>query len=107
MEEMLTVEMQIANRARNKPNEALTNLHGFIDEGMLYGSLANLNKRGSSGVDGETWQSYYEKRGERIPQLLAAFKSGKYRAPNIRRAYIPKGAGKFRPLGIPKLLSYY
>ena len=107
MEKMLTVEMQIANRAKNHPNDALTNLHEFIDERMLHESFADLNKKGASGVDGETWLKYHEKRCERIPQLLAAFKSGRYRAPNIRRVYIPKGGGKFRPLGLPKLLSYY
>ena len=101
MEQMLTVEMQIANRARNHPNEALTNLHEFINEGMLHLSFEELNKKATSGVDGETWVSYDEKRSERIPQLLAAFKSGKYLAPNIRRAYILKGDGNFRPLGIP------
>jgi RNA-directed DNA polymerase len=101
MGKMLTVEMQIAERAKSHPNEALTNLQEFIDEGMLHTSFMNLNKTGASGVDGETWLNYDEKRSERIPQLLAAFKSGKYRAPNIRRVYIPKGEGKFRPLGLP------
>ena len=98
---MLTVEMQIANRARNHPKEALTNLHEFIDEGMLHRSFERLNKKAASGVDGETWAAYHKRRSERIPQLLTAFKSGEYRAPNIRRAYIPKGDGKFRPLGLP------
>jgi RNA-directed DNA polymerase len=101
MGKMLTVEMQIAERAKNHPKEALTNLHEFIGEGMLHTSFMNLNKTGASGVDGETWLKYYEERSKRIPQLLAAFKSGKYRAPNIRRVYIPKGKGKFRPLGLP------
>jgi RNA-directed DNA polymerase len=101
MEKMLTVEMQIAERARKYPDKALTNLHEFIDVPMLHASFDSLNKRGASGVDAETWKDYNEQRGERIPQLLAAFKSGKYRAPNIRRVYIPKGDGKLRPLGLP------
>ena len=101
MGKMLTVEMQIADRAKKHPNEALTNLHEFIDEGMLHTSFTNLNKIGASGVDGETWLNYHEKRSKRIAQLLAAFKSGEYRAPNIRRVYIPKGEGKLRPLGLP------
>ena len=103
MEEVLTVEMQIANRAKKYPTEALTNLHEFINERMLHDSLMKLNKRGASGVDGETWLNYYEQREERIPQLLSLFKRGRYRAPNIRRVYIHKEPGKFRPLGLPTL----
>jgi group II intron reverse transcriptase/maturase len=101
MKKVLTVEMQIAERARKYPDEALTNLHEFIDVPLLHACFDTLNKRGASGVDAETWKDYNEQRGERIPQLLAAFKSGKYRAPNIRRVYIPKGDGKLRPLGLP------
>ena len=101
METMSTVEMQIAKRSKEHPKEALTNLHSFIDIEMLHESFASLNKKGASGVDGQTWNDYEEQREERIPQLLAAFKSGRYRAPAIRRVYIPKGDGKMRPLGLP------
>jgi len=101
MEEMLTVEMQIADRARKHRDEALTNLHEFIDEQMLHASFLELNKNAAAGVDGETWRSYDVKREESIPQLLSAFKSGKYRAPHVRRVHISKGGGKFRPLGLP------
>lgn len=93
--------MQIADRARKFPGEALTNLHQFIDASMLKESFAGLNKRGASGVDRKTWYEYNEQRSERIPKLLSEFKSGNYRAPHIRRVYIPKGDGKQRPLGLP------
>jgi RNA-directed DNA polymerase len=101
MKEVLTVEMQIANRAKNYPKEALTNLHEFIDERMLHISLTQLNKTAASGVDGQTWLKYYEQCEERIPRLVSLFKSGKYQAPNIRRVYIPKEPGKYRALGLP------
>lgn len=98
---MSTVEMQIAERAKKYRDTALTNLHNFIDRGMLEECLDSLNKRGASGVDNQTWYQYNEIRSERIPELLNGFKSGKYRAPHIRRVYIPKGDGKQRPLGLP------
>ena len=98
---MSTVEMQIAERARKHKDEALTNLNQFIDEPFLSESFDCLNKKGASGVDNETWQMYNEQRSLRITQLLGAFKSGAYRAPNIRRAYIPKDDGGQRPLGLP------
>ena len=101
MKEVLTVEMQIAARARKYPGEALTNLHEFIDVGLLNVCFDSLNKKGASGVDAEKWIDYNGQRDERIPQLLTAFRSGTYRAPNIRRVFIPKGDGKMRPLGLP------
>ncbi len=101
MKRMSTVEMQIAERARKYPDQALTNLQQFIDAPMLEEIFQALNKRGASGVDGETWEMYDKQKGTRIPELIAGFKSGRYRAPNIRRVYIPKGDGQLRPLGIP------
>lgn len=100
---MSTVEMQIAERSRKYPNEALTNLNQFIDENLLEGCFQILNKRSAAGVDGQTWRDYNENRKEKIAQLHAAFKKGTYRAPNIRRVYIPKGDGKERPLGLPTI----
>lgn len=114
---MSTVEMQIAERSRKYCDTALTNLHNFIDRAMLEECFDSLNRKGASGVDNQTWQEYNERRGERIPELLDRFKSGNYRAPHIRRVYIPKGDGKLRPLGrgdaervlevLPKRLGKY
>lgn len=101
--EMSTVEMQIAERSRRYPGEALTNLQQFIDENFLVESLRTLNKQSASGVDGQNWKAYNELYKERIPELLEEFKSGRYKAPHIRRVYIPKGDGKQRPLGIPTI----
>lgn len=100
---MSTVEMQIAERLRKYPDEALTNLSQFIDENLLEECFQMLNKRSAAGVDGQTWEDYKENRQEKIAQLHAAFKKGTYRAPHIRRVYIPKGDGKERPLGLPTI----
>jgi len=103
MEEMLTHELQIAERARKYKQEALTNLHQFIDEKLLQNSYHSLNKNSSPGVDGKYWHNYSLESHFRIPELLGEFKSGKYKAPNIRRVYIPKGKTGKRPLGIPTI----
>jgi RNA-directed DNA polymerase len=100
---MSTEELQIAERARKHPHEALTNLSQFIDEDMLATSYRSLNKNSSPGVDGKYWYNYDGESPIRRAELLSEFKSGKYRAPAIKRVYISKGKTGKRPLGIPTI----
>jgi RNA-directed DNA polymerase len=54
------------------------------------------------GVDGQTAEAYAESLEENLEDLLNRFRSGRYRAPAVRRVHIPKGDGrKTRPIGIP------
>ena len=103
MKEMSTNKLQIAERAMKYKQEALTNLQQFIDEELLHKCYRNLNKSSSPGVDGKYWHNYSLESQYRIPELLVEFKSGKYKAPAIRRVYIPKGKTGKRPLGIPTI----
>ncbi len=100
---MSTVELQIAERARKHKQIALTNISQFIDEQMLRSSYRSLNKNSSPGVDGKFWHNYSLESQFRLPELLTEFKSGKYKAPPIRRVYIQKGKKGKRPLGIPTI----
>lgn len=100
---MSTEELQIAERARKHKQIALTNVSQFIDESMLKNCYFGLNKNSSPGVDGKYWHNYSLESHLRLPELLTEFKSGKYRAPSIRRVYIDKGKTGKRPLGIPTI----
>lgn len=100
---MSTVERQIAERAREFEGEALYSLYSFIDGPMLWDSFKRLNKQSAKGVDGKTWQQYREEFPERIYGLLEEFKSGRYKAPAVRRVYIPKDKHSRRPIGIPTI----
>lgn len=103
MERMSTVELQIAERARKYKGEALTNLHQFIDEEFMESSFRKLNKNSSPGVDGQYWYDLCLDAVLGFPELYERFKSGTYKAPPIRRVYIPKGKDGKRPLGIPTI----
>src|SRR5258708_19595681 len=52
-------------------------------------------------MDGRTAAKYEENLEENLRSLLEGIKSGRYHAPPVRRAYIPKADGTKRPLGIP------
>ena len=57
----------------------------------------------ATGVDNVTAAEYEGNLEQNLKSLLERFKSGKYKAPPVKRVYIPKDAkGKeLRPLGIP------
>jgi RNA-directed DNA polymerase len=100
MKKMSTVELQIAERARKFKGEALHNLHHLIDVQVLQESYEQLNKKSAEGIDGKTWLQYGFEFPERRESLLAEFKSGRYRAPALRRVYIPKDKHSQRPIDI-------
>jgi group II intron reverse transcriptase/maturase len=96
-------ELQIAERARKFKGEALHSLHHYVRVDFLEESYHMLNKSSSSGVDSISWDAYGKDLIENLENLEDGFKSGRYRAPAIRRVEIPKGKGKTRPLGIPTI----
>ena len=53
------------------------------------------------GVDGVTKETYGENLSENLDDLLKRMKQFSYKPYPVRRAYIPKGNGKMRGLGIP------
>ncbi len=59
-------------------------------------------KDGAVGVDGQTAREYAVNLEENLRSLIDRAKSGRYRAPAVRRVHIPKGKGReTRPIGIP------
>ncbi len=58
-------------------------------------------KDGALGIDGVTAADYATKLEANLLDLLDRIKSGRYKAPPVRRTYIPKADGSRRPLGIP------
>jgi RNA-directed DNA polymerase len=58
-------------------------------------------KDGAPGIDGVTAADYEANLEANLLDLLERIKSGRYRAPPVRRAYIAKADGSQRMLGIP------
>lgn len=58
-------------------------------------------KGGAAGVDGQSVKRFAARAEMYLEELSTALKRGTYRPMAVRRVEIPKGKGKFRPLGIP------
>ena len=91
----------IAELARRKPGEVLTSLHHVIELEWMRKAYELTRKDGATGIDGVTATAYEAKREANLMDLLDRIKSGRYKAPPVRRTYIPKADGSQRPLGIP------
>jgi RNA-directed DNA polymerase len=103
-ENVYTRLSRIAELAREDPKRALTTLAHHIDIEFLREAFQRTRKDGAVGVDGQTAEEYEKDLEGNLRSLLERFKSGAYRAPPVRRVYIPKGDGKkTRPIGIPTL----
>ena len=100
-----TRQEKLAELARIEPKLELTTLAHHIDEVWLREAYRCTRKDGAAGVDGVTAAQYEAELEANLASLLERFKSGRYRAPAVRRVHIPKpGAGKkTRPIGIPTL----
>ena len=96
-----TRQRRIAQLAGEDVERSLS-LHHYIDEYWLREAYALTRKDGAVGVDGQTAEEYAEDLESNLRALLDRFKSGSYRAPPVRRVWIPKGSGSSRrPIGIP------
>jgi len=103
-ETISTRQRKIAELARKVPEMPLLRLAHHIDLVWMHEAYRRTRKDGAVGVDGVTAEMYEERLDENLADLLERFKSGRYRAPPVRRVHIPKeGTGKTRPIGIPTL----
>lgn len=94
---------RIAARAEADRTVRFTSLAHLLTPDFLKETWRLMNRRGASGVDGETAGQFERELKTRVEDIYARLKAGRYHAPPVRRVDIPKGAGKTgtRPLGIP------
>lgn len=103
LENVSTRLQRIAQLAQEDRDRVLVSLAHAIDIDLLREAHSRTRKDGAPGVDGQTAAGYEETLEENLQSLLNRFKSGHYKAPPVRRVYIPKGNDprKKRPIGVP------
>jgi group II intron reverse transcriptase/maturase len=101
MESVSTRTRRIEMAAQRHRHEPLTALAHHMDLNWLHEAYRRVRKDAAPGVDGQTVEHYGESLTGNLRGLLARAKSGTYRAPPVKRAYIPKNAKEDRPIGLP------
>jgi RNA-directed DNA polymerase len=93
---------RIAVKARCDTNLQFTSLAHHITRERVWANLCHIPDRSVPGVDGQTATEAKESFSEWIDVMLQSVHRQGYRAPDIRRVYIPKpGKREKRPLGVP------
>jgi len=99
-----TRQRKIAELAQREPKLTLTTLAHHVDEEWMREAYRRTRKDAAAGVDGVTAAQYEADLETNLTGLLERFKSGRYRAPAVRRVHLEKpGTSKTRPIGIPTL----
>ena len=104
-ETVSTKQRRIAELARIHPEVSFTSLAYHIDLEWLQEAYKRTRKNGAVGVDQQRAEEYEKDLENNLRSLLERAKSGKYVAPPVRRAYIPKDSKgrETRPIGVPTL----
>jgi RNA-directed DNA polymerase len=101
-QDVSTKLVRIAKQAKELRGARLMTLAHHIDVNWLREAYRRTRKDGARGVDGQSAEAYAEHLEANLQSLLDRAKSGRYRAPPVRRVHIPKGDGtETRPIGIP------
>ena len=77
-------------------------LTGRITPATMYDAWRAVRRnRGAAGIDKVSIQMFEANLEQNLDRLMRELKTGAFQPLPARRVYIPKGPGKFRPLGIP------
>jgi group II intron reverse transcriptase/maturase len=99
-----TRQGKLAELARIEPKLELMTVAHHVDKAWLREAYRRTRKDGAAGVDGVTAAEYEAGLEANLTSLLERFKSGRYRAPAVRRVHLEKpGTSETRPIGIPTL----
>lgn len=98
-----TKQQRLAELASQSPRMAFTSLNHYLDAEWLREAFRRTRKDSAPGVDGETAAQFAQNLDARLTDLLERAKSGRYVAPPVKRAHLPKGPGETRPIGMPTL----
>lgn len=103
-ESVSTRLQRVAQLAGESAERVLTTLAHHIDVEFMREAWRQTRKDGATGIDNQTAKDFAVNLEENLEKLVEELHKGTYRAPAVRRTYIPKGDGKsLRPIGIPTL----
>lgn len=104
---MITGLERRAAKARSETKFRFTSLGPHITQERVWGNLNRIPSKSAPGCDGQTVTEAKQDFNGWIEAMLQSVHRKSYRAPPIRRVYIPKpGKQEKRPLGVPNVADW-
>ena len=94
---------RVRQAAKRDKKTRFTALMHHVTPARLGAAFEHIKPQAAPGIDGVTWEAYGEHKLQNLKELHGRLMRGGYRAKPSRRAYIPKGDGGQRPLGVAAL----
>lgn len=101
--EMETKLKKIEKLSSENPKMEYKKLIGHFSKRNLICCFHELDGKKAKGIDGVSKDEYGENLEENIESLIERMKKLKYYPAPVREVKIPKGNGKYRPLGISNI----
>jgi len=95
----------IAAKARKEPKAQFSNLMHHLTPELMMECLMKIPKNSAPGPDGITVDQARKNLDWLLRPLMNQIHLKQYKAPPVRRVYIPKADGKQRPLGVPNVID--
>jgi len=91
---------RIAEQAVRNPEWVFTTLAHLIDVDFLKEAFHRTRKDAQPGVDGVTAEEYRKNLDENLRNLHERLRTGRYKAPPVKRVWRDKDDGGKRPIGM-------
>ena len=91
---------RIAEQAARNPQWVFTTLAHLIDVDFLKEAYRRTRKDAAPGVDGVTAEEYRKNLDENLRNLHERLRTGRYKAPPVKRVWRDKDDGGKRPIGM-------
>ena len=95
----------IAAQAVREPARVFISLAHLIDIEFLKEAFRRTRKDGAPGVDEVTAKEYAEHLEENLHNLHERLRTGRYKAPPVKRVWLDKDDGEKRPIGMPAFVK--
>lgn len=88
-------------RIQSNKFKRVQGLINYVNADNIKAEHKRQSKNKAVGVDGISKEEYEIKLDENIDELITRMRTFSYKPKPVKRVHIPKGNGKYRPLGIP------